>query len=137
MFITVAIQLQACIYCIDTSLCSRFFLVLLIHSQALISTKKYMVRILARGHMGLTWKSLGLLIHMRSFRFCLRWEKKISRSLNILFTAYPVVFLIMILGLIFPFVNFHYHPKHLSQMRLKNHLDIASLECQAVFQASF
>ena len=74
-----------------------------------------MVCILARVHMALTWKSLGLLIHLRSFHFSLWWSKKISRSLNILIPAYPVVLHIMIQGLVFPFVNFHYHPKRLTR----------------------
>ena len=45
--------------------------------------------VLARGHIDLTSKSLGLLIHLRSFHFYLRCNKKISRSLNILILAYP------------------------------------------------
>ena len=66
---------------------SCFFLV---YSQALILTKTYVVRVLARGHLDLTSKSLGLLIHLRSFHFYLRWNKKTSHSLNVLILAYPI-----------------------------------------------
>ena len=74
---------------------------------------------------------------MRSLNFYLQWNKKTSCSLNILIRTYLIVLHMMILGLMFPFVNFYHHPKRLGQMWLKNHLDIATRECQAVFQHLF
>ena len=64
--------------------------------------------------MALTSKRLGFFIYLRSFYFIL---SSLMEQENI--PVYPVVLHMIILGLISPFVNFQYHPKHLRKIGLK------------------